>query len=95
MSGQEMEVNAMEEGEINGEAAEEVVLEDMDYAKLMNKVMKSKKRVARETGPEFSSEEELTAQFSTVRSCKKPKKSLNYGIKQSTDRDQNINKSES
>jgi hypothetical protein len=57
-----MEVEAMEEGEIN----EEVVMEDVDYAELKNKIVKPKKRVAGETGPELSSEEELMAQFSTV-----------------------------
>jgi hypothetical protein len=71
--GQEIEVNAME-GEIYDEAGEEVVMEDMDYATLKNKVMKSKKRVAGETGSGFPSEEELTAQISTVRSRKKPNK---------------------
>jgi hypothetical protein len=70
MSGQEMEVEAMEEGEINDEAGEEVVMEDMDYTELKNNFVQLKKRVAGETGPELSSEEELTAQFSTVRSCK-------------------------
>jgi hypothetical protein len=30
-----MEVGAMEEGEINDEAGEEVVMEDMDYAELV------------------------------------------------------------
>jgi hypothetical protein len=65
-----MEVEAMEEGEINDEAGEEVVLEDMDYAELKNKFVKPKKRVAGETGPELSSEKELMAQFSTVRSRK-------------------------
>jgi hypothetical protein len=57
-----MEVEAME-GEINDEAGEEVVMEDMDYAELKNKYVKLKKRVAGETGPELSSEEELMAQF--------------------------------
>jgi hypothetical protein len=65
-----MEVEAMEEGEINDEAGEEVVMEDMDYAELKNKFVKPKKTVAGETGPELSSEEELMAQFSTVRSRK-------------------------
>jgi hypothetical protein len=65
-----MEVEAMEEGEINDEAGEEVVMEDMDYAELKNKFVKPKKRVAVETGPELSSEEELMAQFNTVRSRK-------------------------
>jgi hypothetical protein len=53
-----MEVEAMKEGEINDEAGEEVVMKDMNYAKLKNKFVK------------LSSEEELMAQFSTVRSCK-------------------------
>jgi hypothetical protein len=39
-SSQEVEANAMEEGEIYDEAGEEVVMEDMDYVKLKNKVMK-------------------------------------------------------
>jgi hypothetical protein len=65
-----MEVEAMEEGEISDEAGEEVEMEDMDYAELRNKFVKPMKRVAGETGPEFSSEEELMAQFSNVRSRK-------------------------
>jgi hypothetical protein len=48
-------------------------MEDMDYAKLKNKVVKSKKRIGGEIGPGFSSEEELVGQFSTVRSRKKTK----------------------
>jgi hypothetical protein len=48
------------------EAEEEVVMKDMDHAKLKNKIVKQKKRVAGKTGPELSSEEELTAQFSAV-----------------------------
>jgi hypothetical protein len=65
-----MEVETMEEGEINDEAGEEVVMEDMDYAELKNKFVKPKKRVSGETGPALSSEEELMAQFSTTRSRK-------------------------
>jgi hypothetical protein len=34
-----------------------VVVEIMDYAKLKDKVLKPKKRVAEETGPELSSDE--------------------------------------
>jgi thioredoxin-related protein len=70
MNGQEMGVEAMKEGEINDEAVKEVVMEDMDYAELKNKFVKPKKRVAGETVPELSSEEELMAKFSTVRSHK-------------------------
>jgi hypothetical protein len=44
-----MEVNTMEEGEINDVAGLEVVMEDMDYAKVKNKVIEQKKRVAGET----------------------------------------------
>jgi hypothetical protein len=58
-----MEVEAMEEGEIHDEAGEEVVMEDMDYAELKNKFVKPKNRVARETGPELSSEGELIEKF--------------------------------
>jgi hypothetical protein len=58
-----MEVEAMEEGEINDEAGEEVVMEDMDYTELKNKFVKPKKRVAGESGPELSAEEELMAKF--------------------------------
>jgi hypothetical protein len=65
-----MEVEDMEEGEINDEAGEEVVMEGMDYAELKNMFVKPKKRVAGETGPELSSEEELMAQFSTMSSRK-------------------------
>jgi hypothetical protein len=45
-------------------------MEDMDYAELKNKFVKPKKSVAGETGPELSSEKELMAKYSTVRSCK-------------------------
>jgi hypothetical protein len=65
-----MEVEAMEEGELFDESGDEVVMEDIDYAELKNKFMKPKKRVAGETGPELSSEEEQVAQFCTVRSRK-------------------------
>jgi hypothetical protein len=61
-SGQEIEVDAMEEGEINDEAGKEV-MEDMDYAKLKNKIFKPKKRIAGKGGLELSSEEELMAQL--------------------------------
>jgi hypothetical protein len=57
-SGQEMEVNTMEDGEM--------VMEDMDYAKVKNKFTKPNKSAAGETGPELSSDEELRVQFSTV-----------------------------
>jgi hypothetical protein len=68
MSGQEMEVEAMEEGEMSDEDGEEVVKEDMDYVELKNKfVVPKKKKVAGETRPAMSSEEELMAQFSTVK----------------------------
>jgi hypothetical protein len=43
-----MEVNTMEKGEINDVIVEEVVMEDMDYTKIKNKVIKPKKRVAGE-----------------------------------------------
>jgi hypothetical protein len=89
-SGQEMVVNTMEEGEISNVAGEE----DMDYAEVKNKVIKPKKMVVGETGPELSSDEELSAQFSTVRNRKKPKKSSNGGVKQSNNKNQNINKSQ-
>jgi hypothetical protein len=39
------------------------------------------------------SEEELMPKFSTVRSHKKPKKSVTDDVKQSSDRDRDINKS--
>jgi hypothetical protein len=42
-------------------------MEDMDNAKVKNKAIKPKKRVAGVTGPELSSDEEQRAQFSTVR----------------------------
>jgi hypothetical protein len=70
----------MEEGEINGRAGIEVVMEDMDYAKIQNKIIKPKKTVAEETGPELS--DELRAQFSTARDRKKPKNPSNDGVKQ-------------
>jgi hypothetical protein len=69
-----MEVNTMVEGEINDVAGEEVVIADMDYAKLKKKFNNPKKRVAGETGPELPSEGEI-AQFSTVRNRKNPSKS--------------------
>jgi hypothetical protein len=88
-----MEVDAMKEEEINDEPAEEVEMEDKDYAKLRNKVDKPKKRAAGKGGHELSSEEELMAQFSTVRRRKKPKKSVTGDVEQSSDTDQNTNKS--
>jgi hypothetical protein len=42
-------------------------MEDMDYANVKNKVSKPKKRVAGGKVPEMPSDEELMAQFSTVR----------------------------
>jgi predicted metal-dependent hydrolase len=89
-----MEVNTMEEGEINDVAGEEVVMEDMDYAKVKNKVIKPKTRVAGETGPELSSDEELRALFSTVGNRKKKRKSTNDSVKQNSNKNQNINKSQ-
>jgi hypothetical protein len=41
-SGQEVEVNTMTEGEILDVAEKEVVVEDMDYVNVKNKVIKSK-----------------------------------------------------
>jgi hypothetical protein len=64
------------EGEINDIAGEEGVMKDMDYAKVKNKVIKPEKRVAGETGPDLSSDEELKTQFSIVRNHKKKKKNL-------------------
>jgi hypothetical protein len=75
-----MEANTMQEGEFNDKAGEEVVMEDMDHAMVKDKVIKPKKRVEGETGLELSSVEELTAQFSTVRSRKKQKKSSNRAV---------------
>jgi hypothetical protein len=46
-------------------------VEDMAYAKVKKKVIKPKTKVSGETGPEFSSDEELRAQFSTTRNRKK------------------------
>jgi hypothetical protein len=45
-------------------------MEDIDHAKSNNKFVKPKKMVAGKTVPKLSSEEELMAQFSTVRSRK-------------------------
>jgi hypothetical protein len=61
-----MEVKTMEEGEINDVDGEEMVMGDNDYAKLKNKFIKPKKRVAGETGPQLSSEEELKAQSKEI-----------------------------
>jgi hypothetical protein len=58
----------------------------------MNTVVQPKKRVAGKAGPELSSEEELMAQFSSVRRSKKPKKSVTDDVKQSSDRVRNTNK---
>jgi hypothetical protein len=84
-----MEGDAMEEEEINDKAGKEIGMADNDYAKLKNKVVKSKKRVPGKAGPELSSEEGLKAQFSTVRRRKEPTKSVTDEVKQSSDRDQN------
>jgi hypothetical protein len=89
-----MEVNTMEEGETSDVAGEEVVMEDMDHAKVEVRVIKPKKRIVREKGHELSSDEELRAQFSTVRNRKKPRKSSNSGVKQSSNKNQNVNRSQ-
>jgi hypothetical protein len=88
-----MEVDALEDGEIYDEAGEEVVMEDMNHAKLKNKVVKPKRRVAGKTGPELSSEDELRAKFSTVRSRKKRRKLITDDVKHSTNTHQNLNES--
>jgi hypothetical protein len=89
-----MEVHTMEEGKINDVGGEEVVMGNMVYAKVKNKIIKPKKRAAGDTGTELSSDEELRAQFSTVRNRKK-NKSTDDGVKQSRDnKNQNINKSQ-
>jgi hypothetical protein len=67
MSVQEMDVEATEQEEINDKAEEEMVMEDVDYAKLKNKFVKPKKGAAGETRTELSSEGELKAQFTTVK----------------------------
>jgi hypothetical protein len=85
-----MEVNTMEAGEINDVAGEEVVMEDMDYAKINNKFIKPEKWAAGVTGPELSSDEELGAKFNTVRNRKKPNKSSNDGVMHSSNKNQNI-----
>jgi hypothetical protein len=79
-------VNTMEDGEINVVAGEEVVMKNMDYAKVKNKVIKPKKRIAGGTGLELSLSEELRAQFST----KIQKKPSNDGVKQNCNKNQNI-----
>jgi hypothetical protein len=84
-----MEVNTMEEGEISDVAGEEMMMEDMDYATVKNKVIKPKKRVTGETGPELSSDEERRAQFSTVRNIKNPRKSTKDSVKQSSNKNRN------
>jgi hypothetical protein len=66
----------------------EVEMENKDYAKLRNKVVKPKKRVVGKAGTELSSEKELMAQFSTVRRRKKPKKSVTDDVKPSSGRGQ-------
>jgi hypothetical protein len=85
-----MEVNTMEKIEINDVAGKKMVMEDMDYAKVKNKVIKPKKRDAGETGSELLSDEELRTQFSIVR--KKTRKSTNDSVKQSSNKNQNMNK---
>jgi hypothetical protein len=42
-----MEVEAMEEGEINDNGGEEVVMEDTDYAELKDKFVKTKEEGCR------------------------------------------------
>jgi hypothetical protein len=93
-SGQKREVNKMKKGEINDIAGEDVVMKDMDCIKIKSKVIKQEKRVAGETGPELSSDEKLRVQFSIVRNHKKPKKSSNDSVKNSSNKKQNINKSQ-
>jgi hypothetical protein len=51
-------------------------MEDIDYPKVKNKVNKPKNRVAGETGTELSSDEELRAQFTTLKHRKKKQRNL-------------------
>jgi hypothetical protein len=51
-----MDISTMEKGEINDIAGKEVVMEDRDYANVMNMITKPKKRVAGEIGPGLSTE---------------------------------------
>jgi hypothetical protein len=81
-----MKINTMEEEEIIDVAGEKEVMEAMDYAKVRNTVIKPKKRVAGETGPELSSDEELRAQFIIVRNRRKPMRSSDDGMKQSSNK---------
>jgi hypothetical protein len=72
-----MEVNTMEKGEINDVVWEEVVMEDMDYAKELS----NRRRGLREKqDSELSSDEEVRAQFSTVRTRRKQNKAKNDGV---------------
>jgi hypothetical protein len=61
-----MEVDVMEEEESNDEAAEKVEMKEKDC--------QTKEDGCRTARPELSSEEEMMAEFSTVKSRKKPKK---------------------
>jgi hypothetical protein len=60
-----MEINTIEEGELNDVAGEEVAMEDIDYAKVKNKFIKPKKRVARKTEA-IPSSETLATIYQTI-----------------------------
>jgi hypothetical protein len=57
-------------------------------------VSEPERRVVKEKVPELSSDEVLRAHFSTASNSKKPKKSLNPGIKQSSNKNQNVDKTQ-
>jgi hypothetical protein len=76
-----IEINIMEEREINEVTGKEVVMKDTDYEKVSNKVMKPRKRVAGERGPQFLSNEEFRAKFCTGRYRKNSMTSANDSAK--------------
>jgi hypothetical protein len=79
---------------MNDIVGEEVEMGDTDYATLKNEFIKPKKRVSGDTEPESSSDQELRAQFSTARYRKKTKESTNDEVKQGSNKNKNIIKSQ-
>jgi hypothetical protein len=69
-------------------------MEDTDYAKVKNIVSKPKKRIAGEKLRQLPSDEEWIAQFNTARNRKQKKTFLHDCVKQSSYKNQNINKSQ-
>jgi hypothetical protein len=87
----EVHSSAMVEGEISDVVGKAVAMEDTDYA---SAVLRPNQRVAEETEPELSSDGELRLNFAPQGTLKRRRKSTDDGAKQSSNKNQNTNRSQ-